>query len=171
MEQAITEDAIDGCRTQRSPAGAGTRTYRTRNNLPQQTRAQMIALLNQQLADTTELFTQTKQVHWNVRGPEFFQLHELFDALAGAVVAYIDQIAERATALGGEASGTARMAAASSRLPEYPANLEPGLRHVEALADRYGAYATTIREAIDTAANAGDADTADLFTEISRGVD
>ena len=156
---------------ERASSQSKERTFRTRNNLPQETRQQMIALLNQHLADTSDLYSQTKQAHWNVRGPEFFQLHELFDQLAGSVLGYVDMIAERATALGGEAAGTVRMASASSRLPEYPANLRRGLQHVEALTERFGDYATTIRQAIDESAAAGDADTADLFTEISRGVD
>jgi starvation-inducible DNA-binding protein len=147
------------------------RTLRTRNSLSQATRERMIALLNQHLADTSDLHSQTKQAHWNVRGPEFIQLHELFDDLAGSVLGYVDLIAERATALGGEAAGTVRMAAANSRLSEYPADLRRGLQHVEALAERYGDYANSTRRAIDQAAEAGDIDTSDLFTEISRGMD
>ncbi|MGE0544569.1 MAG: DNA starvation/stationary phase protection protein Dps [Dehalococcoidia bacterium] len=147
------------------------RAFRTRNSLSQATREHMIMLLNQHLADSSDLYSQTKQAHWNVRGPEFIQLHELFDELAGSVLGYVDMIAERATALGGEAAGTVRMAAGGSRLPEYPADLRRGLQHVEALADRYGDYANATRQAIDEAAAAGDMDTSDLFTEISRGVD
>src|SRR5262249_43910701 len=109
--------------------------------------------------------------HWNVKGPEFFQLHELFDDLAEGVEGYIDMVAERATALGGEAMGTVRMAASASRLAEYPTTLKRGIQHVEALAERYGQVAAGVRAAIDTADKVGDKDTADLFTEISRGLD
>ena len=131
----------------------------------------MIGILNQQLADTFDLYSQAKQAHWNVKGPEFFQLLELFDRLAGEAEDNVDLIAERVTALGGTAMGTARMAAAFSRLEEYPADVSRGLSSVEALAARYAALAASIREAIDLSARAGDADTADLFTEISRGLD
>lgn len=147
------------------------RMYCTRNDLPQETRERTIGLLNQQLADTTDRYTQTKQAHWNVHGPKFFQLHELFDELAEAVQGYVDLIAERATALGGEAAGTVRMAAENSRLPEYPTDLKRGLQHVEALVERYANYAATIRSGIAESADAGDADTSDLLTELSRGVD
>ncbi len=143
----------------------------TRNNLPVETRDQMIVLLNRQLADAVDLWSQTKQAHWNVKGPQFFQLHELFDTLADAVGGYVDLLAERATALGGAALGTVRLAAATSRLPEYPRTLTDGMAHVEALADRYAHYAATTRAAIDAATAAGDAATADLLTEVARGVD
>ena len=145
--------------------------YATRHDLPVQSRERMIALLNQQLADTSDLYSQTKQAHWNEKGHDFFQLHELFDKLADAVQEYVDELAERATALGGEALGTVRMASGASRLPDYPTGIADGLTHVQALSERYARYAATTRVAIHAAAEAGDADTADLFTEISRGVD
>jgi starvation-inducible DNA-binding protein len=155
----------------RTNGRTSTRMFKTHNDLPEDVRDQMVTLLNQQLADTTDLYTQTKQAHWNVRGPEFFQLHELFDQIAEAVESYTDLIAERATALGGEAAGTVRMAAQSSRIPEYPTGLRRGLQHVEALVERYGNYAASTRKAIDEATEAGDDGTADMFTEISRGID
>jgi len=96
------------------------RTFKTRINLPADRREKLIALLNQQLADTFDLFGQTKQAHWNVKGPQFYQLHLLFDDLADKVEKYIDEIAERATTLGGSAQGTVRMAAAASRLTSRP---------------------------------------------------
>jgi starvation-inducible DNA-binding protein len=145
--------------------------FPTRIDLPPDKREQLIGLLNQQLADTFDLYSQTKQAHWNVKGSEFYQLHELFDELAAQVLEYVDLIAERATALGGAALGTARMAAANSRLDEYPLEAVESLAHVEALADRYGSYAATTRAAIDTATECGDQSTADLLTEVSRGID
>jgi starvation-inducible DNA-binding protein len=144
---------------------------RTHNDLNEDVRAQMVELLNQQLGDTFDLFSQTKQAHWNVKGRDFYQLHELFDTLAEYYEGAIDEIAERATALGGLACGTVRMAAASSRLPEYPNDVMDGMAHVEALVERYASYAATTRQAIDTAEEAGDADTTDLLTDISRQVD
>ncbi len=147
------------------------RLAETRSDLALETRRKMVSLLNQQLADTSDLYSQTKQAHWNVKGPEFFQLHELFDLLAKNIDGYIDQIAERVTALGGEARGTVRMAAADSRLPEFPEGLRRGLQHVEALAERYAAYAASTRTGIDTAEQAGDTGTADLLTEVVRDID
>lgn len=143
----------------------------TRNDLSEKVRSQMIKLCNQQLADTFDLLSQTKQAHWNVRGPHFFELHKLFDEFAEVVEDYVDKIAERATSLGGVAMGTVRMAAKSSTLDEYPADIHNGMDHVKALADRIAAVGKSSREAIDTADEAGDQGTADLFTEIVRGTD
>jgi starvation-inducible DNA-binding protein len=150
---------------------AKTKTYKTSIDLDAETREQMIALLNQQLADTFDLYSQTKQAHWNVKGPQFFQLHELFDQLATSLLGHVDTIAERATALGGTALGTARMSSAASRLPEYPVTVSGSLESVEALSERYAALATTSRQAIDKADEQGDMDTADVFTEVSRDLD
>jgi starvation-inducible DNA-binding protein len=147
------------------------KTFKTGIDIASQTRAKLINLLNQQLADTTDLYSQTKQAHWNVKGAQFYPLHELFDKLAAELLAYTDLIAERATALGGVALGTVRLAAAVSRLPEYPAETIDSLPTVEALAARYAGLAATTRAAIDIASSAGDQDTADLFTEVSRGLD
>jgi starvation-inducible DNA-binding protein len=145
--------------------------FKTANDITLETREMMVALLNQQLADTTDLYSQSKQAHWNVKGAEFYQLHELFDKLAEELEEYTDLIAERATALGGTAMGTVRMAASASRLPEYPQEVFKSLATVEALVERYANLAATTRAAIDTASSYDDADTADLFTEISRGLD
>jgi starvation-inducible DNA-binding protein len=150
---------------------AKSRAFATKIDLAPEVREQAIALLNQQLADTSDLYSQTKQAHWNVKGMQFYQLHLLFDSLAETVEEYIDQIAERATALGGTALGTARMSAAGSRLPEYPLDAVEGRQHVEALAVRFASLAKTSRAAIESANTIGDADTADLFTQISRGLD
>lgn len=150
---------------------ATARTFKTRIDLPADRREKLIALLNQHLADTFDLFGQCKQAHWNVKGPQFHQLHELFDDLAEAMEEYIDLIAERATALGGTVLGTVRMAAEASRLTEYP--LDPGgsMEHVETLAVRFAALAASTRAAIDAAEDLGDMDSADLLTEVSRGLD
>jgi len=143
----------------------------TKNDLPSNVREKAVALLNQQLADTADLYSQIKQAHWNVKGPTFIALHEFFDSIAEAVEEYIDLIAERATALGGTARGTVRMSAGASRLPEYPVDAVQGRQHVEALSGRLAAVAKTSRAAIDSSAGFGDADTADVFTEVSRGLD
>lgn len=145
--------------------------HKTRIDLDSETREQLVALLNQQLADTFDLYSQTKQAHWNVKGAQFFQLHELFDKLATDLLPLVDDIAERATTLGGTAMGTSKMAAKSSRLEDYPASVFGGKESLEALIDRYATLAASTREAIDTADNLGDMDTADLFTGISRTVD
>jgi starvation-inducible DNA-binding protein len=145
--------------------------HKTSIDLDAETREQIITLLNQQLADTFDLYSQTKQAHWNVKGAQFFQLHELFDKLAGELLEHVDTIAERATTLGGTALGTARMAAAKSRLPEYSAETIGGRESVEALVQRYAELAASTRAAIDRSDELEDADTADIFTGVSRGLD
>jgi starvation-inducible DNA-binding protein len=131
----------------------------------------MIELLNRQLAETFDLYAQTKHAHWNVKGSDFYQLHELFDELAEDVFKFIDPIAERATALGGFAQGTLRMAAAGSGLPEYPREAFDGRQHVDALIERFSKYAASCRKAIDTAQDEDDMGSADLFTDIVRVID
>jgi len=147
------------------------RFYPTRIDLAAEVRSQVAALLNQTLAATLDLKTQTKQAHWNVKGMDFFQLHELFDEMAGELEDYVDMVAERVTALGGTAMGTARLAVAHSILPEYDLDAVDGAAHVSALAERFAAYGKHVREAIDQTDTLGDADTADLYTEISRTID
>ena len=145
--------------------------HATRIDLSVETRTQVVERLNQTLAFTLDLKTQVKQAHWNVKGLDFYQLHELFDELAGELEDYIDLVAERVTALGGVAMGTARVAAAVSELPEYPFDILDGKDHVVALADRYAIYAKLVRQGITTTDDLGDADTADLYTEVSRAID
>lgn len=159
--QSRTKESING----------RTSAFKTRIDLSKETRDKMISTLNQGLGDLFDLFSQTKQAHWNVKGEEFYQLHELFDELAGELLGLIDMVAERATALGGEARGTVRMAASGSQLDEYPEGVFEGLELVNALADRYARVAASIREGIDEAEKAGDMSTSDLFIDVSRELD
>lgn len=148
-----------------------TRTYKTQVDLDVTVRAEMIGILNQQLADSLDLYSQTKQAHWNVKGMDFIALHKLFDDVAAAVEGMVDTIAERVTALGADAQGTVRMAAANSTLPEFPGDLEGGEAFVQAMVERAGAYANSNRKAASMALEAGDEITADLFIGITREMD
>jgi starvation-inducible DNA-binding protein len=145
--------------------------FSTRIDLSRDLRERMVELLNQQLADTFDLYSQTKQAHWNVKGAQFFPLHELYDKLAAELAGYADLIAERATALGGLARGTVRLAAAQSQLAEYPLDATAGLHTVETLADRFGALANSTWHAIEIAHESGDVASEDLLTEVVRGLD
>ncbi|WP_375314958.1 MULTISPECIES: DNA starvation/stationary phase protection protein Dps [unclassified Schlesneria] len=145
--------------------------FKTKNDLPESTRVKVIELLNARLADSIDLQTQAKQAHWNVKGPHFIGLHELFDKINEEVEDYVDDIAERAVQLGGVAEGTARVVAKRSTLQEYPLNAVDGRTHVDALSSALAAFGKVIRQGIDQADELGDKDTADLFTEISRGID
>jgi starvation-inducible DNA-binding protein len=144
--------------------------FSTRNDLPARVREKAVSLLNQQLADTMDLYAQIKQAHWNVKGPSFISLHKLFDELGEEVLEAIDEIAERATALGGMAMGTVRMSAKASRLPEFPAATDQR-EVIDALAERFAVVAKSTREGIDTADDLGDTGTADLLTQTSRELD
>lgn len=145
--------------------------YETENDLPRNTRAALCQLLNQRLADALDLQIQLKQAHWNVKGPHFIGLHELFDDVNESVTSHVDLIAERIAQLGGIALGTVRVAAARSRLEEYPLDIAEGALHVEAVARALSTFGREARLTIDEAAGLGDADTSDLFTQVSRDID
>src|SRR6266576_6429749 len=145
--------------------------YETENDIPKAARSELNALINQRLADVIDLQMQLKQAHWNVKGPHFIGLHELFDKIAEDVESYVDLIVERIVQLGGIAEGTARVAASRSRLEEYPLEIADGAAHVEAVARALSTFGREARMMIDEADKLGDADTADVFTEISRGID
>ena len=150
---------------------AAKTTFKTSIDMTPEQRERIIALLNVHLACTFDLMSQTKQAHWNVKGSHFIALHLMFDEFAEGLTKYVDMIAERATALGGYATGTVRMAASASQLDEYPTSVIKDIDHVAALAERYAALGKLVREAIDLSAEAGDLDTADLFTGLSRDLD
>ena len=143
----------------------------THNTLSENIRAQASELLNKHLAAAIDLHGQLKQAHWNVRGPNFIAIHELFDTIATDAETYSDQIAERAAGLGAIAEGTVQIAAANSFLVPYPLRIADEKEHIFAVASTLAAFGQSVREAIGQSAGMGDADTADLFTEISRGVD
>jgi len=145
--------------------------FETRNDLSADTRTQVIHLLNARLADAIDLALQTKHAHWNVKGPNFIALHELFDDIAEQIEAHVDGIAERVTALGGTAGGTLAAVSRATTLNAYPEQIVEGLAHVEALATALADFGRKVRAGIDEAARLGDADTADLFTEVSRAAD
>jgi starvation-inducible DNA-binding protein len=147
------------------------KTYETENDISLKNRLELNALMNLRLASAVDLQAQMKQAHWNVKGPSFIGLHELFDKVDEAVEDYVDKIAERIVQLGGIAEGTVRVAAARTRLPEYPLAIAEGMAHVEAVARALSTFGAEARTTIDEANALDDADTADLFTEVSRGID
>lgn len=146
------------------------RMFTTHNDISEGVRSDMIVLLNQHLANNSDLYSQAKQAHWNVKGKDFYQLHLLFDTLAGEIEPFSDEIAERITALGGMAFGTVRMAASSSQLLEFPDGAQDGMTFVRALAERYGQYSSALRAGIEQSAE-NDPTTSDLLTGISHVVD
>ena len=145
--------------------------HKTKNEIPEKTREQTVELLNARLADSVDLMHQAKQAHWNVKSPSFIALHKLFDEIVDAAEEYMDLVAERVVQLGGVAHGTIQSAAKTSTLKEYPQGISAERDHVEALSSALASYGKNVRHAIDQSNELGDADTADIFTEISRGVD
>lgn len=145
--------------------------HNTKIDISGDKREKLITMLNARLADASDLKSQAKQAHWNVKGMSFIALHELFDQIATAVEGHIDLIAERVTTLGGTAMGTVRLAAENSSLSEYPHEITDGAAHVDALSTALADFGKSVRKAIDESADLGDQDTADLFTEISREID
>lgn len=143
----------------------------TKIDIADNARTAMVDLLNARLADAIDLASQMKQAHWNVKGPSFIALHELFDGIHTAVQSHVDNLAERITALGGTARGTAKVAAEGSTLPHYPLEIVSGEDHVEAGSTALAAFGKGIRTAIAEASDVGDADTEDLFVEVSRDID
>jgi starvation-inducible DNA-binding protein len=145
--------------------------YDTSNDLASTTRRSVIEILNEHLADAIDLQLQAKQAHWNIKGPNFVGLHELFDRVAAQAAEYSDLIAERAVALGGIARGTLQAVSGQSQLREYPVEVGSWRAHVQSMQDALATFGRGVRKAIDDVTALNDADTADLFTEISRGTD
>jgi starvation-inducible DNA-binding protein len=145
--------------------------FKTQIDMPEATRTKVIKVLNGRVADAVDLQTQMKQAHWNVKGPHFIGLHELFDKVYHAVEEYVDQIAERSIQLGGSVNATARDVAKNSKLREYPHDIADGVKHVEAVTTALATFGKEVRDSIDDTLKLGDADTSDLFTDISRDVD
>ena len=145
--------------------------YRTANSLPEQIRSRSVALLNRHLGAAIDLHAQVKQAHWNVRGPTFIAIHELFDKVADVVEEYSDKLAERAGTLGGAAEGTVQTAAQKSFLEPYRLGVADAAAHITAVTAALATFGESVRGAIDESDQFGDIDTSDLFTEVSRGID
>jgi len=148
-----------------------TKLFPTKNDLPQDKRVEVIGLLNQRLAEAIDLQTQSKQAHWNVKGPSFIGLHKLFDDVNEDVENYVDLIAERVVQLGGIAEGTIGAVEQRSKLPDYPIGIATGPEHVAALSDALSAFGRAARITIEEMNELEDAGSADMLTDISRGVD
>jgi starvation-inducible DNA-binding protein len=152
-------------------AAATVRTYPTSVGVPENNRQAIIALLNARLADSTDLRTQVKWAHWNVKGMHFIQLHELFDSVASHLEEQTDSIAERVTTLGGVANGTAREVAAKSGLKEADLTASDGPAILKFLVHNVAHHANALREAVQESDDLDDAITADLFTQLTRELD
>ena len=142
----------------------------TRIDLPDRTRIHMIELLNIRLAESLDLGLQARHAHWNVRGPQFISLHDLFGRLYADLDRYADLLAERVVQLGGLAEGTIRAVFDRSILPAYP-DAADEIDHVRSMATALASWSSVVRNSISPATEVNDLATADILTEISRGVD
>lgn len=149
----------------------GPRLHRTQNGTENNAKNVAITKLQERLADGIDLALAVKQAHWNLKGPQFIGIHLMLDKFREELDEFNDTVAERITQLGGTARGTTQAVTAETKLPPYPLDIYNVADHLAALIDRYGSYANAVRENIDETDEAGDAGTADLFTEISRGID
>lgn len=155
---------------QSQPQQRNQRLFPTKNFLDQNVRSTSITALNQVLADLTAVTMQCKTAHWNVRGPNFYQLHELFEDITETLEPFVDDVAERATALGGQAMGTAPAVAQQSNVPQMSPTLSREQAILEQLATSLAAFDATLYEQINAVSEQGDLDTADLLNEVSREV-
>jgi starvation-inducible DNA-binding protein len=145
--------------------------HKTRNSLPEEQRTKLVEVLNRRLADSIDLMLQVKQAHWNVNGPQFLALHTLFGQIASGVEGYVDLLAERIVQLGGSADGTAFVITRRTSLDRYPLEVADGNGHITALASVLASYGKHVRYAIGQVTDLLDADSAALFTDISRDID
>lgn len=142
--------------------------FPTRVKLDPEVRGTLVQMLNRRLASTLDLHSQVKQAHWNIKGAQFIARHQLFDDLAEHLLGWSDDLAERATTLGGYARGTSRQTAAASMLPEYDTEAVDGQAHLTALITRYGDFCASLREDIKLAEAKKDPATEDLLTSVLR---
>ena len=149
----------------------GIHMHETRNDTKGNAKKVAIEALQARLVDGIDLALVIKQAHWNLKGPEFIGIHTMLDGFREQMDGFNDKVAERITQLGGTARGTTQSVSAETQLAPYPLDIYAIGDHLAALIDRYAVYANAVRENIDETDEAGEADTADLFTEISRAVD
>ena len=143
----------------------------TRNSIHDNARKAAIAALGARMADAIDLALAIKHAHWNVRGPQFIAVHEMLDTLRTQMDDHVDTMAERISQLAGTPQGTLQGVSGATSLPAYPADAKTIEAHLTALADRYGAFANAVRKDIEAVDEAGDPTSADVLTQVSRGVD
>ena len=149
----------------------GARLHQTNNDTQNNAKAVAMEVLQARMAEGIDIALITKQAHWNLKGPQFIGVHTMLDTFRTEQDEWVDTMAERITQLGGTARGTVQEVNRETSLPPYPTDIYAVADHVKALIDRYAKFANAVRQNIDDTDEAGDPGTADLLTEISRGID
>lgn len=143
----------------------------THIDLSHNVRNDVIAILNARLADAIDLGIQAKMAHWNIRGPHFIALHELFDKVAEQVQGQVDELAERIGQLGGVVRANLQEVNKATSLESFSSDLSSHTEVLNALVKALASFTNSVRKDIDTTSDKGDTVTADLLTEISRDSD
>lgn len=143
----------------------------TRNDLGENAKKVSVNVLNGTLVDTIDLTNCVRMAHWTLRGSNFIGLHTMLEGFYNELFATADEVAERLVQIGGTPDGTSQLVGEKTRLPAYPQQTTASMEHVKELADRFANLAKSVREGIDATDEAGDADTADLLTGLSRDLD
>jgi len=128
-------------------------------------RAKIATGLSHLLADTYTLYLTTHNFHWNVTGPMFNSLHQMFMAQYTELWNAVDPIAERIRSLGSAAPGSYAQFGALASIKDAPAAPPKALAMVRILVDGHEAVARTARKVFPLADAAGDEPTADLLTQ------
>lgn len=145
--------------------------HKTKIDISENKRVEVIKLLNVTLASTTDLYVQLKHAHWNVKGPEFIALHKLFDELAALMEEQVDIVAERITSLGGTALGTMQSAVQNTALNAYPLDVFSARDHLEKLTDNFAILCALSRRNIKDAESLDDLATGDMYIALTRMCD
>lgn len=144
---------------------------KTKISIPEKNRIELVQMLNKTLANISDLYLQIKQMHWNIKGPEFIALHKLLDEVAERVEEHVDIVAERATSLGGIAFGTAEEIVKNSVLRKYPVALYSIEEYLEQLTHNFAIAGELVRNDIKKCEDLADYATGDVFIALTRELD
>ena len=138
--------------------------------LSEEQRQGVVELLNKDLADAYLILVKTKKYHWDVVGPQFRSLHQIWEEQYLALTETIDSVAERVRQLGGYPIGTMEGFLKIASLKEHAGNVPIATEMVARLVDDHEQIIRNLREHIDQCSeNFHDEGTADFLTGIMEG--